>query len=93
MIVEFFAGIGGWSEGFRYFGANTCYLIKRDEMTVKACAARFGTHVLRLEEFFSKVFCNIVQKHTVVLADINDPIVWAAMGLLNCGIDMASLPY
>ena len=91
-ICEFYAGIAGWSSALRHFGKHTLVLVEKDHETAVACAARFRTRVMEVDEFLSRAFLRDVSMHTVVECDVCDDRLWIGLGLLNCGIGLSSPP-
>lgn len=90
--AELFGGIGGWTDGSRYFDIRTALIVERDVKTAQACAAKYNIPCMKAKQFVDEVINGNHIPKCVLVDDVGSVDTWVAMGLANVDLIMGSPP-
>ena len=91
-IAEAFSGLGGWTHGALWNGAQPVMLVEADRSVAEVCARNHGMQVFTITEALDAISLQCIPKGFVLHADVNDYRVFVIAGLLRVGTWLASPP-
>eukprot|EP00438_Fugacium_kawagutii_P024505 Skav231356 [mRNA] locus=scaffold1586:206710:208362:- [translate_table: standard] len=90
--AEVFAGLSGWNRACEVFQEGVAYFVEIHELTARACAKQHKCPMMTPDEFIARALDRQLPEQAVILGDINEAKVWAALCLGNVGNILASPP-
>ena len=91
-VAEGFAGLGGWSVGSGFAGAEPILAVEMDEMTAKAFAKSHEVPLFDVVRAFQILKEQATLPRCIILGNILDPRIWVISGCLNVGTWLLSPP-
>eukprot|EP00435_Cladocopium_sp_Y103_P051423 s1804_g16.t1 len=91
-IADAFCGLGGWSHGAEWNGAQPSLMIEIDRSVAEVCAKNHGLPVLSIDEAIQAIAGQCLPKSFVLHADVLSPMVYVIAGFMGISTWLASPP-